>query len=67
MFIKGLKKFMSCTTCGPTSNENKDRYKCQACGSIVNDEAGECCGSSREKLCSCGSGKIAKECCKAGA
>lgn len=65
-----LKKFLSCKSCDSSSpkknenEENKDKYKCNGCGSVSENEAGECCGSTREKVCSCGSGKPAKECCE---
>lgn len=63
-----LKKLMSCGCCGPSTSqeeEKKDQYKCKSCGSISEGEPGECCGAKREKVCSCGSGKPAKECCEA--
>lgn len=42
--------------------KKKDQYKCKACGSVSN-ESSECCGSSKDKLCSCGCGKYVGECC----
>lgn len=47
--------------------EEKDQYKCKSCGSTApeSEEGGGCCGQSREKVCTCGSGKYAKECCAA--
>jgi len=59
---------MSCGSCGPSvseKKEEKEQYKCKSCGSVSDDGAGECCGTEREKVCSCGSGKYAKECCEA--
>lgn len=58
---------MSCGSCGSSSSkdeEKKDQYKCKSCGSTSEEEAGTCCGAPREKVCSCGSGKYAKDCCK---
>lgn len=42
----------------------KTKYKCPECGSVSKDEPGECCGQPREKVCDCGSGKLAKNCCE---
>lgn len=64
-------KNMNCQSCGDPNHkkdeneEKKDQYKCNGCGSTAQGEAGECCGSKREKVCSCGSGKLSKECCEA--
>lgn len=45
--------------------ENKVSYQCRSCESTSESTPGECCGKQREKLCSCGSGKYASECCEA--
>ena len=48
--------------------EEKDQYKCQSCNSTPpegEEGGGTCCGQSRGKLFTCGSGKHAKECCEA--
>lgn len=45
-------------------DEKNAEYKCQSCDSASHAEAGTCCGAQREKMCSCGSGKMAKECCE---
>lgn len=42
-----------------------NKYKCKSCNSVSEDEAEECCGATREKVCSCGSEKYAKDCCEA--
>lgn len=39
-------------------------FKCSKCGSTTEEEAGVCCGMARDKVCACGSGKMAKECCE---
>lgn len=47
--------------------EEKNQYKCKSCASTSPEDegGGTCCGQSREKVCTCGSTKYAKECCEA--
>lgn len=64
---------MSCGSCGSDHDHSEDQkpaeevtYKCGVCGNHTH-EPGECCGQATEKVCGCGSGKMAKECCEAPA
>lgn len=54
-----------CSTCGcgKPDEDKKAVYKCEACG-YTSDKAEECCGKMMEKCCDCGSGQMAKDCCK---
>lgn len=62
-----------CASCGFTSEEAGEHcgapmeksaiYKCPSCGR-ESDKPGECCGGQCEKMCACGSGKFAKDCCE---
>lgn len=62
-----LKFMCGCCGCGSSASkeEKKNQYKCQSCGSLSREEAGECCGAKRENVCDCGSGKYTKDCCEA--
>ena len=63
-----------CATCGFSSPEGGEHcgapmakesmYKCKSCDREA-AEGGECCGGSMEKVCACGSGKYAADCCEA--
>lgn len=57
-----LKKIKNLTASKP--GVAKIRYRCETCGSESEDETETCCDESRPKVCSCGSGKYAKECCE---
>lgn len=58
---------MTCGHCDSSGSEKEKKevkFKCEKCGSVSKDAAGECCGAPREKVCACGSGKYAKDCCE---
>ncbi|MFC1656234.1 hypothetical protein ACFL3C_05165 [Patescibacteria group bacterium] len=62
-----------CASCGHTSEEagehcdapmqKSEMYKCDSCGH-TSGEAGEHCGAPMEKMCACGSGDYAADCCE---